>query len=82
MNREEMLKRIQMLGFTVVETNLYLNTHPDDAAALRYYDKYNLLHKQAVREYEDTYGPLTAGGVNIEDGWSWINNPWPWEPEV
>ncbi len=81
MNRQELLRRIQMLGFAVAEANLYLNTHPHDKAALGYYDKYNVLYKQSVEEYEDTYGPLTSYGVNTEDGWSWINSPWPWELE-
>ena len=49
--------------------------------ALRFYDKYNALHREAVSEYEDNFGPLTAGGVNTEEGWSWVNSPWPWELE-
>ncbi|MBQ2747406.1 MAG: spore coat protein CotJB [Firmicutes bacterium] len=82
MNRQEMLRRVQMLCFVVTETGLFLNTHPDDKAALRFYEKYNTLYTQAKMEYEDTYGPLTINGVNTEDGWSWLNGPWPWELEV
>ena len=81
MNREEMLRRVQMLSFVLVDTNLFLNTHPDNKAALNFYNKYNEMHKMAVAEYESAFGPLTASGVNIEDGWSWIEKPWPWELE-
>ena len=38
------MKNIYELGFALVETMLYLDTHPDDAAAIEYYaeikDKY------------------------------------------
>lgn len=81
MNRQEMLRKVQMLEFVLKEVNLFLNTHPNDTAALRFYDKYNSLHMQAVEEYENNYGPLTPYGVNTEDGWSWVNKPWPWELE-
>ena len=33
MNRQEMLRRVQALGFVVVDVGLYLNTHPNDTAA-------------------------------------------------
>ena len=81
MTREEMLRRVQMLDFVLVDVNLFLNTHPNDQAALNFFLKYNEMHMQAVAEYESTFGPLTPEGVNIEDGWSWINRPWPWELE-
>lgn len=81
MDRREMLKRVQMLEFVLIDVNLFLNTHPDCEAALNFYGKYQALHKQAVDEYEKNFGPITAAGVNVEEGWSWINNPWPWEME-
>ena len=81
MNREELFRRVQMLGFVVTEAGLFLATHPGDTAALRFYEKYNNLYTQTKMEYEDTFGPLTVCGVNIEDGWSWIDRPWPWEME-
>ena len=81
MNRNEMLRKVQMLGFVLTEVNLFLNTHPEDVAALRFHDKYNALHREAVSEYEYNFGPLTAGGVKTEEGWSWVNSPWPWELE-
>ena len=41
------MKNIYELGFALVETMLYLDTHPDDAAAIEYYaeikDKFRLL---------------------------------------
>jgi len=81
MNRDEMLKKVQMLSFVLVDVDLFLDTHPDSKAALNYHEKYAALYQQAKDEYEAEYGPLTCGSVNIKDEWSWINNPWPWEME-
>lgn len=81
MNREEMLRRVQMLSFVLVDVNLFLNTHPTNQAALNYYKKYMTMYQQAKDEFEAAYGPLTSGAVNIEDGWTWIDKPWPWELE-
>ena len=38
MTRGEMLRRVQMLNFVLVDVNLFLNTHPNDTAALKYTD--------------------------------------------
>ena len=33
-SREELLKQLSALDFTIIELNLYLNTHPHDRNAL------------------------------------------------
>lgn len=81
MRREEMLRKVQMLGFVVTDVHLFLNTHPSDMAALRFYHKYSALYRQAAAEYEAKFGPLIAGNGEMENGWDWIENPWPWELE-
>ena len=47
------MKNIYELGFALVETMLYLDTHPDDAAAIEYYaeikDKYVQFMKKIFR---------------------------------
>ena len=79
--RSEMLRKVQMLSFVLTEVNLFLDTHKGDTAALRFYDKYNTLYKEAVSEYEDAYGPLSPCGINIKNGEDWVTGPWPWEVE-
>ena len=81
MTREETLRRVEMLDFALADVNIFLNNHPNDTAALNFYNQDNQLHKQAVAQFEESFGPMTASGVNIEDGWSWIDKPWPWEME-
>ena len=38
-DRVTLLRRLQICEFTLVECNLYLDTHPNDAEALKYYKK-------------------------------------------
>ncbi|MFX4263553.1 spore coat protein CotJB [Pelotomaculum propionicicum] len=77
-----MLREIQELEFTAIELNLFLDTHPQDRAALRdFYTVRNQL-MEAVRRYEEIYGPLTATGCSPKtQQWLWIESPWPWEIE-
>ena len=38
-------------------------------------------HKEAVADYEAQFGPLTAKDTDVEEGWAWVETPWPWEKE-
>lgn len=80
-SRNRLLRQIQIYAFAVNEAILYLDTHTDDAAALAYYDKYRARLREAIRTYEENYGPITADTVNTANGWSWVKEPWPWEYE-
>ena len=71
--------RIQVLDFALLETILFLDTHPCDFEALRYY---RIIRKKLARLeklYECKFGPLTNQGVDTEFGWEWATCPWPWE---
>ena len=76
--RGALMRQIQAYSFAVVEVNLYLDTHPEDAAAIEYYNKYIALLREAKDSYECNFGPLTAAGVH-GDYWTWTRDPWPWE---
>lgn len=82
MNRNELMRRVQMLSFVLVDASLYLDTHPTDKAALNFFNKYNALYMSARAEYEKSYGPLSIAGTNDTNSWSWIDEPWPWQREV
>ena len=82
MSRDDMMTRVQMLGFVMSDIALFLNTHPYDDAALQFYQKYKALYDMALVEFEEQFGPMSMDRVNIEDGWSWIDHPWPWEMEA
>ena len=53
--RESAMKRVAEYSFAVDEARLYLDMHPNDEGAKRFYDKYNHLRKEAIKEYEKYY---------------------------
>ena len=78
MDRAELMNKIQALAFAKTETELYLDGHPEAAAALEYYkDLVGRLHS-LTEEYEAKYGPLTAM-ANVGDTWEWVKGAWPWQ---
>lgn len=80
MNEQKKLMRmIQNYSFAVTEAVLYLDTHPHCQKALRFYDKYCRMYKEAVSKYEQSFGPLTMYGNECGDHWGWVEEPWPWE---
>ena len=58
MTRCELLKTISEYQFVAVELNLYLDTHPGDAAARSDYLYYSTRLKELIAAYEEQYGPL------------------------
>ena len=79
MENEKMLMKVRELAFTVHELNLYLDSHPNNRMALRYFRKYNDELKKLTALYEEAYGPLTATSDMCGYEWNWIKHPWPWE---
>lgn len=79
----KLLRTIQELEFAAVELNLYLDTHPEDEAAISAYN--NIIHQyhEARRSYESQFGPLCNFGHTgpATTPWKWIEDPWPWEIE-
>lgn len=78
---QAMILQIQQIGFTLVDLNLYLNTHPMDKMALT---TYNTLHKQyheLMMAYNMQYGPLLNFGhaPGGSDEFLWVKSPWPWQ---
>lgn len=78
MERNEMMEQIMALRFTLIDLGQYLDTHPYDDNAIKYFNDYKEELTKLWKEYEEKFGPLTAGSNNTEF-WEWISNPWPWE---
>jgi spore coat protein JB len=78
-SQSQLLEYINAMGLALVDTNEFLDTHPDCDDALDYFARTKLLYAQAKQEYARQYGPLTASDVDTRDGWTWIKAPWPWE---
>ena len=77
MDREEMLKNVQMHCFAAYDARLYLDTHPTDLTALDYFKKHTAMGEAAKKDYEAKFGPLTAQDVG--GGGNWEDEPWLWE---
>lgn len=78
-NRQTLMKRVQMYEFALVEANLFLDSHPDDQEALKYYSKYAGLLQEAKAAYEKQFGSLTPAAADGATRWSWVDDPWPWD---
>ena len=79
-SRKELMDKINQYSFAVNEATLFLDTHPYDAEALAYFQKYRALRVEAVQEYAKYYAPLAIDyALNDKTPWSWVNEPWPWE---
>ena len=77
--KEKLLTEIRALSFALVETNLYLDSYPNDKEALAYFRRVRDELRALTDSYEKTYGPLTVMGTKATDGWDWVSTPWPWE---
>lgn len=80
--KEELLRRLQRLGFMTDDLRLFLDTHPDCEEALLMLKRYIALERQTRLEYERLYGPVTMEGVQDRCRYDWVAGPWPWEKEV
>ena len=79
MNQQQLLHWLDMVSFAVVDITEYLDTHPKDEEALKYFDHYVELRKAALAAYAEKYGPLTIDTANPDNYWTWSNVPLPWE---
>lgn len=77
---EDLLNKLRATNFAGLDLGLYLDTHPDDAEALRLFNQYRIESTQLETEYERRCGPLTlhSNALNAYP-WAWIMSPWPWE---
>ena len=81
MKKKHLMNKIREYDFAIVETALFLDAHPECKKALVYYSKVKDGYKNAVEEFEKSFGPLNIYSANNEKKWNWIDGPWPWEGE-
>lgn len=77
--KQRLLRKVQATAFSLVEANLYLDSHPTCKDGLAYFDEHRKAHENAVREYEEKFGPLTARASDTSRKWEWVTTPFPWE---
>ena len=79
MNKAQLLHFIHVVSFQVMDTQLFLDTHPSDSEALQHFYYYSELRNKALKLYAEKYGPLTIDSATPENDWIWVKEPWPWE---
>ena len=72
------LTELQTMGFALQELALYLDPHRDDKEAFEVFKTFQNLYQKGREKYEKECGPLTHMST-MEDGFNWLNDPWPWE---
>lgn len=78
--QESLLNDISMIDFAAVEMAEYLDTHPTDTEAIKYYNYYNNMKNKMSIEYAKKYSPLNLATAGYVDNyWNWATSPWPWE---
>ena len=81
-DRQRAAMRVKTAHFPLIEATLFLDTHPNDTAALNYYRRMKANYDKAVADYNAMFGPLTAVAVSDDaKEWTWVKGPWPWEYE-
>lgn len=76
-----MMWDLQSVDFVLVELTLYLDTHPDDTAAIEQFNEFAQLRAQIKEAFEAKFGPLMQFGNSPSppDRWAWAEAPWPWQ---
>lgn len=77
--QDQLFRNIGVVGFTMIDLALYLDTHPTDRKALEYYDHYVRIKRKLSTEFAQRYFPLTLSEVNCDSSWTWGDAPLPWE---
>lgn len=77
-NQAALLEQLMEVGFVLVETNLYLDTHPEDERAVRLHNTFSQKYEELSRFYESQYGPLKFTSMS-RCPWQYVDEPWPWD---
>lgn len=79
MEQMKLFQWINMVSFAVNDIVLYLDTHPMDQEAIAYFNHFHEVRMNALKEYENCYGPLTVDTAKPDQKWLWAMQPMPWE---
>ena len=77
----ELMRRIQETEFSLIDLNLFLDTHPDSKEALELFTKLAATLKSLKADYISKYGPLCAKDSANNTPFQWVEpgRKWPWQ---
>ena len=81
-DQKKLLDYINAVSFALVDTTLYLDTHPEDEEAMAFFREKLKMRRKALETYARYFGPLTidTANDNMSRSFEWVQQPWPWEP--
>ena len=74
--------QLQTLAFAIQELALYLDSYPDNAAALDYYQRLIAERETVAQAYQQGCGPMTIMDNKNPSLWEWGQSPWPWQNDM
>lgn len=77
--RENLLKKLSAEQLALWDTDLFLDTHPENQMALNARRGYAENTSTLIQEYTERFGMLTHASPESGDRWQWICDPWPWD---
>lgn len=80
--RRQLLIKIDELSLALIDTMLFLDTHPHDRDALAYYNETLCKYKDLHHMFAEQFYPLLATQADNEQEFCWVNSPMPWEKEA
>lgn len=75
------MKKLSGAQFAALEMQLFLDTHKNNADALKSMRQYQRQAAEYRKEYEERFGPITHNDPFGDTRFEWLNAPWPWENE-
>lgn len=82
-DRITQLKEIDEVSFALYDVTLYLDTHPDCAEGISYFNEMSAKREQLMKKFAADYEPLTVDCISknggLTDHFTWLDGPAPWE---
>lgn len=76
----DLMQQIQETDFVLVDLHLYLDTHPEDQAAIAQYNQYVQKSMTIKQQFQSLFGPLFQFGNSYSPApFAWKEAPWPWQ---
>ncbi len=79
---DALMKKITEISFALDDLRLFLDTHPDCAAALSDFSARMDQRADLIAEYTEKYGPVDSYYPGTDNGWQWNGAPMPWKKEA
>lgn len=79
LNKQGLLREIQVAKFALIEAQLFLDTHPCDQEAMDFFCCQKEKLDELLKCWEEVC-PM----IRKDDGemcWAWVDTPWPWQVE-